>query len=152
MHSLPDNRFDTVPLLDVVKIVEKLKDEFMPEVVYTHHHGDLNIDHRITFNAVLTACRPTSTQTVRETYSFEVPSSTEWAFPNAKDCFLPNVFVDVSPVFTRKVQALGAYTSEIRDYPHPRSPKAIEIIAKRWGVNIGLEMAEAFELVRCIRG
>jgi LmbE family N-acetylglucosaminyl deacetylase len=80
LHSLPDNRLDTVPLLEVVKVVEELVDRIKPEVIYTHHPGDLNIDHGVIHRAVLTATRPVSGQPVREIYAFEVPSSTEWAF------------------------------------------------------------------------
>ena len=80
LYNLPDNRFDTVPLLDVVKIIEELIERLKPEVIYTHHGGDLNIDHVVTHRAVLTATRPVTDQPVQEIYAFEVPSSTEWTF------------------------------------------------------------------------
>src|SRR5690348_5633046 len=80
LHKLPDNRLDTVPLLEVVKIVEELIDGIKPEIIYTHHGGDLNVDRGVIHRAVLTATRPISGQGVREIYAFEVPSSTEWAF------------------------------------------------------------------------
>lgn len=149
--NFPDNRFDTVPLLTIVKAVEEVKEQIKPDVVYTHHQGDLNIDHQMTFKAVLTACRPTKDETVKEIYSFEVPSSTEWNSPNMRNYFMPNVFVDINKTFDKKIEALKAYRSEIREYPHPRSPEAVRAIAMRWGSIVGCEAAEAFELIRSIR-
>jgi LmbE family N-acetylglucosaminyl deacetylase len=148
---LPDNRFDTVPLLDIIKLIEKIKKNVSPEIVFTHHHEDLNIDHCITFKAVMTAFRPLKGESVREMYSFEVPSSTEWNAPLAGSYFRPNYFVDISETLEKKLAAMREYESEIRDFPHPRSPKALSINAKRWGSQIGLEAAEAFELIRMIR-
>jgi LmbE family N-acetylglucosaminyl deacetylase len=149
--NFPDNRFDTVPLLTIVKAVEEIKEQIKPDVIYTHHQGDLNIDHQMTFKAVLTACRPTKDETVKEIYSFEVPSSTEWNSPNTRNYFMPNVFVDITETFDKKIEALQAYKSEIREYPHPRSPEAVRAIAMRWGSTVGYEAAEAFELIRSIR-
>ena len=146
--DFPDNRFDTVPLLDIIKVIEKVKAEIKPEIIYTHHQGDLNIDHRITFNAVLTACRPLKDETVRRILSFEALSSTEWAAPTSQSYFMPNVFIDISDSLSTKIEALKAYKSEIRDYPHPRSVVALEATANRWGIYAGLEYAEAFMLLR----
>ncbi len=149
--DFPDNRFDTVPLLTIVKAIEEVKGEIKPDVVYTHHQGDLNIDHQITFKAVLIACRPIKGETVREIYSFEVLSSTEWSSPHAQDYFMPNVFVDITETFDKKIEAFKTYREEIQKYPHPRSPEALRAIALRWGSTVGCEAAEAFELIRAIR-
>jgi len=149
-RNFPDNRLDTVPLLDIVKAIEEVKGEVKPNAVYTHHQGDLNIDHQITFRAVLTACRPVKNETAKEIYCFEVPSSTEWNSGDAQNYFMPNVFVDVTETFDKKIEALNAYRIESREYPHPRSPQALEIIARRWGISIGRELVEAFKLVRWI--
>jgi len=145
----PDNSFDTVPMLQIVKTIEGLVKRTKPEVIYTHYAGDLNIDHAITFRAVLTATRPLKNNQVKKLYSFEIPSSTEWAFGNFTP-FSPNVFVDVSTTFELKIRALLYYESEAREYPHPRSPEALHSIAKRWGSTGGLEVAEAFQLIRSI--
>jgi LmbE family N-acetylglucosaminyl deacetylase len=150
-RDFPDNRFDTVPLLEIIKAVETVKRKVKPEIIYTHHRGDLNIDHQITFQAVLTACRPVKDETVSEIYSFEVPSSTEWAAPDTATSFRPDVFVDVTGTFSRKIEALKAYRTESRDYPHPRSAEALEIIARRWGLMVGRELVEAFQLVRWLK-
>ena len=149
--TLPDNRFDEVSLLDIVKLVEKRIDEVRPETVYTHHPGDLNIDHRMTFEAVLTATRPVPGSGVRELYTFEIPSSTEWAFHQVQPAFRPNVFVDIGETLEQKLKAIACYDSEVRAYPHPRSLEALRIIAHRWGTVVGLGVAEAFELVRSVR-
>lgn len=149
--DFPDNRFDTVPLLDIIQRLEAVIKEIRPERVYTHHPGDLNIDHRIAFQAVLTATRPVRSCCVRELYTFEVPSSTEWAFQQFRPEFKPNVFVDVSATIETKVKAMSQYESESRSFPHPRSPEALRTMAQRWGTVVGREYVEAFEMVRSIR-
>ena len=151
LYDLPDNRFDTVPLLDIVKTVEELINRFQPQIVYTHHSGDLNIDHIITHRAVMTATRPVENCQVEEIYAFEVASSTEWAFGQFQPAFRPNVFVDISRTLETKIQAMQIYESETQPFPHPRSPEALRAIACCWGSVAGLEAAEAFELVRSIR-
>ena len=133
LHQLPDNRLDTVPLLEVVKLVEELVDRIKPESVYTHHPGDLNVDHGVIYRAVLTATRPMRGQSVREIYSFEVPSSTEWAFQRIEPSFRPNVFVDIAETIEAKIAAMECYESEARKFPHPRSPEALRAIATALG-------------------
>lgn len=149
-EELPDNRFDSIPLLDVVKIVERLVSDVQPHSIYTHHHGDLNVDHRVLHKAVLTATRPLASQVVREIYAFEVPSSTDWAFGRLGP-FRPNYFVDVTATLATKISAMESYRSERREFPHPRSPEALAATARRWGSVVGCEAAEAFELVRSIK-
>ena len=149
--GLSDNRFDELSLLDVVKRVEQQVAKVNPEVIYTHHPGDLNVDHRTTFRATLTATRPLQGCGVRELYAFEVPSSTEWAFQQFQPVFKPNIFVDITSTIELKVQGMERYTSEARAFPHPRSPEALHAIAKRWGSVVGCPYAEAFELIRAVR-
>jgi LmbE family N-acetylglucosaminyl deacetylase len=151
LHALPDNRFDTVPLLEVIKIVESSIVLVRPEIIYTHHGGDLNIDHGIVHRAVLTAARPLPASSVREIYSFEAPSSTEWAFQRMEPVFRPNVFVNIARTIDLKLRALSCYGTEMRAFPHPRSPEGLTVIARRWGSVAGCEAAEAFELIRSIR-
>jgi len=149
--SLPDNMFDSLPLLNVVKIVEGLVEELSPHTIYTHHGGDLNIDHTVTHRAVLTATRPLAGCPVKDVLAFEVPSSTEWAFGRLERSFTPNVFVDVGERIERKIEAMESYEGEARTFPHPRSPEALRAIARRWGTVVGCGYAEAFELVRSVR-
>ncbi|HEY9745064.1 MAG TPA: PIG-L family deacetylase [Oculatellaceae cyanobacterium] len=149
--DFPDNRFDSVDFLDLVKAVEHVKREVQPDIIYTHFEHDLNLDHRLTFQAVLTACRPKPGETLREIYSFETPSSSEWVSPFSGDnVFRPNVFVNVKETLERKIEAMRFYDSELAPYPHPRSPEALRTIAKRWGVACGQPAAEAFILIRKI--
>ncbi len=146
--NLPDNRFDTMPLLEIVRMVEKIVDDFRPDMVLTHHSGDLNVDHEITNRAVLTATRPTEQCKVRRILAFEIPSSTEWSFGQLERSFSPNLFCDVSLTMGRKLKAMEMYATEQRCFPHPRSRKALLAIARRWGSVSGFTMAEAFEIVR----
>ena len=146
--GLPDNRLDTVPLLEIVQRIEDIKRQVMPNTVFTHHWGDLNIDHRITYNAVMTACRPMKGEPVKDIYTFEVPSSSEWAYPRTFD---PTVYIDVGETIARKIKAMRCYRSEMRPAPHPRSAKSLLAIAQRWGSVSGCAYAEAFQLVRSVR-
>jgi len=151
LHGLPDNRFDSLDLLDVVKIVEGLIERWRPAAVYTHHGGDLNVDHQIVGRAVLTATRPVKGHPVRELYAFEIPSSTEWAFQQLSPVFKPNVFVDIEGTLSLKLEGMKLYESEAQAFPYPRSPEALTTIAQRWGSVVGCNAAEAFEAVRLIR-
>ena len=147
--SFPDNRMDSVPLLDVVQALEPIIEQVQPTRVYTHHHGDLNVDHRVTHQAVMTACRPVPGSSVREILTFEVISSTEWATPGVSP-FVPNVFVDISDYLPKKLEALAAYSMEIRAEPHSRSIAHIKALARHRGNSVGVDVAEAYELCRII--
>lgn len=149
--DFPDQRLDTIARLDITKRIERVLDGLGPEIVYTHSAGDLNLDHRITCEAVQVACRPVPGHSVRALYSFEVQSSTEWG-----SGFRPTVFVEIpdadhGEAWRRKVGALACYRNEMRATPHPRSPEGYTALALWRGMTAGYEMAEAFELVREIR-
>ena len=146
--GLPDNRMDTMPLLDIVKYVEAMIADVSPTVVYTHHGGDLNVDHRIVHQAVLTACRPLPGCPVQAIYAFETVSSTEWGSPALGKPFIPNRFVILGEQLGRKLLALECYASEMRAFPHPRSIESIEALARVRGSSIGAAAAEAFSVVR----
>lgn len=148
--GLPDNRLDSQPLLDVIRHVEAYVSEISPQVIYTHHGSDLNVDHAVAHRAVLTACRPLPGSPVKAIYSFEVPSSTEWTSAALGPAFRPNYFVDISTAAKQKHAALDCYREELRPFPHPRSHEAIEALARWRGATCGLALAEAFETVRCI--
>lgn len=149
--DFPDNRLDSVPLLNVVQKIEQIIGEFQPSTVFTHHAGDLNIDHRIVHQAVMTACRPQVGHPVRSILCFEVPSSTEWRTPGIGSAFEPNWFVDISTTLDTKLSALDAYAEEMRDWPHPRSRKGVEALARWRGATVGCDAAEAFMLARCLQ-
>lgn len=151
VYNFPDNRFDTVALLDIIKVVEKEKADFGPEIIFTHHGGDVNIDHQRTFEAVVTACRPMAHEGVKTLLTFETPSGTEWRSPTDPRHFLPNLFAQVSKEdIDAKVRGMESYEFEKRAYPHPRAPESLLIQAQRWGVACGVPCAEAFSLIRSI--
>ncbi len=150
MCKFPDNRMDGVELLDVVKEIEKEVDYFEPDIVYTHHAGDVNVDHTLTHNAVITACRSMPGCSVKTILFFETLSSTEWQMQTSDKIFYPNWFVDISDSFEEKQKVLHLYESEMREFPHTRSYKAIENLAHLRGCTAGTEYAEAFMLGRNI--
>lgn len=149
LNDFPDNRMDSLARLEVIKVVEGFIDRFKPDIIYTHHAGDVNVDHRRVHEAVVTACRPKpGNQGVRTLLFFEVASSTEWQPPVSAMPFTPDWFVDISTTLELKLQALQAYESEMRPWPHSRSIKALEHLARWRGATVGVEAAEAFELGR----
>ena len=143
--DFPDNEMDIISNLEITKKIEEKITKFKPRVVYTHSPFDINVDHRVLYNATLTATRPLADSSVKQVISFEVPSSTEWFFPSK---FSPTIFVNIEKELKAKLNALAAYKDEVRKFPHPRSREGIEIIAKRWGTVSGFKAAEAFYLVR----
>lgn len=145
---LPDNRFDSMEILDLAKLVSKHVKEFKPETVYTHHFGDLNIDHQMCSEAVVIACRPTENETVKQVFMFETLSSTEMAGYGATNVFLPNYFVDIQKQLDRKIESMSCYKSELKNYPHPRSLESIKINAQLWGTKVNTLAVEPFSLFR----
>jgi len=145
----PDNRLDSVPLLDIVKKIESRANEFRPDTVLVHDHTDLNIDHQIANRATLTAFRPEPGSSVNLILSYETLSSTEWQ-DSGQDCFRPNFFFNIENELPIKIAAFGEYLSEHRTYPHPRSCEGIKIQAQRRGIECGCVAAEAFRVIRCI--
>ena len=147
----PDNRLDSLDRLDLIKKIEVEINHYEPEVVYVHHAGDVNIDHRRIHEAVITAARPTPNQRIKSLLSFEVASSTEWQPPHSAPSFQPNWFVEITEQLTRKMLALEMYAAEMRPWPHARSTKALKHLAHWRGAQVGVEAAEAFNLMRRLR-
>ncbi|WP_206484786.1 PIG-L deacetylase family protein [Thalassotalea sp. G2M2-11] len=146
--DFPDNQLDSVSLLEIAQTIERHCLKLQPEVIYTHSQHDLNIDHRLTAQAVVTAFRPLPDSSVKRILAFEVLSSTEWYIePNG---FQANWFSDISEFLPRKLEALACYQEEMRAFPHPRSFQGIDILAKFRGMSVGLEAAEAFQVIRNI--
>lgn len=143
--AFPDNQMDSVPLLEVAQFVEACAGRIKPTLVYTHHAGDLNVDHRVVSQAVLTSFRPQPGTSTREVRTFEVASSTEWAFGQIAPHFRPNLYVDISASWEAKLNALKAYDREMRPHPHSRSYDALYARAQYRGCEMGLPLAEAFE-------
>jgi N-acetylglucosamine malate deacetylase 1 len=151
-HALgfPDNRMDSLPLLDIVQPLETIISKIAPHTIYTHHHGDLNVDHRITHQATLTACRPVPGSPIREILTFEIMSSTEWSGLGLVP-FLANLYVDISEYQQIKMHALDAYGLEMRPAPHSRSMEHLNCLAQHHGYCVGVRAAEAFMVMRMIR-
>lgn len=146
-----DNRLDTIPKMDITFKLKEIIEIVKPQIVYTHHFGDYNWDHRIAFDVSLMACRPNVGDVFpKQIYSYEVLSSTERSFQNNFNVFTPNVFENIKDTIELKKRALQCYRTELRKYPHPRSPEALEYLARKRGNEVGLEFAEAFQLIRKI--
>ena len=140
--GLPDQRLDAVPLLDIIKQIEKISAKICPDIVYTHHWGDLNRDHRVCCEAAMTAFRPSRSKV--EFYCFEVSGNMGLLPPIKMNKFEPDRFVDISSFIEGKVKALSAYKSELRDYPLPLSQKSVLKTAKMRGKKKKVKFAETF--------
>lgn len=144
----PDNRLDTVPLLEIAQGIEEQVRSVQPHCVYTHSAADMNVDHRLTHQAARTALRPQAGMSAVRILGFEIPSSTEWGGSGFGPVFEPTVGIDATPYIERKLAALGCYEPELRQMPHPRSKVAIEALMQWRGAQFGMLHAEAFELIR----
>lgn len=146
IEDLPDNRFDSMDLLDIVKVIEKYKNKIKPDIIFTHFANDMNIDHQLLTKAVLTATRPVPSEIVKEVYSFEILSSTEWNYPLT---FQPDFYVDVTKFMDKKIEAMNKYQSELREYPHTRSLEGIKTNGKYWAMRYGIDgFIEVFKTLR----
>lgn len=151
-YNFSDNRFDSHALLDIVKVVEHEKENFQPDIILTHHGGDLNIDHQLTFQAVMTATRPMQEECVKAVITFETSSATEWQATCDPRTFTPNLFMEISEEdLQAKIDAMAAYQYETREFPHPRSAEALRIMAQYRGYTVGKRLAEAFQIIRFIK-
>lgn len=149
--ELPTVKLDTLPQKELIEHLARRIAEVRPNLLYLPHGGDVNPDHRLTFEAAMVAARPKPGFPIKEVLCYETPSSTEWSAPFDAKAFLPNVFVDISETLPLKLEALAVYRTELKEYPHPRSPEAVSALAKWRGATIGVKAAEAFMLVRMIR-
>lgn len=149
-YDFNDNAMDEYPLIEIVKAVEKAKLKYKPTLVYTHSGADLNVDHKVVANAVLTAFRPQPNEACKELRLFEVASATDYGNSSITGLFSPNLFINISNEWPYKERALKAYSAEMRDYPHSRSIEGIKNLANLRGNQIGYELAEAFEVIRKI--
>ncbi len=148
--GFPENKSDTLALGDVVSVIEKTVQELRPSTVYVSHGGNLNIDHQTAFRAAATALRPVPGSPVAEFFAYEIASSTDWAPPGFGDTFCPNRFVDIGAVLSRKLEALALYAFDMRDEPHARSIKSLEMLARSRGATVGVTAAEAFSVLRIV--
>lgn len=146
--DLPDMKLDTLPHVEINNIIEKTIHDVKPEIIFTHHWGDVNKDHKLVYESTLIAARPTNTNSfIKKVYCYEVVSSSEWDLTQ-QNSFTPNVWVDIEKYIDKKIEAVKLYQSELRKYPHPRSIEGVKIWAKYRGLMVGIRYAEAFYLVR----
>ena len=142
--DLPNQELDQIPLLKIIKEIEKEIFETKANLIFTHHYNDLNLDHRVAYEATITAARPIPNSQVTSIISFEIPAATDWRKPYK---FNPNLYIEISSQLTAKINALKAYEYEFRKPPHPRSKEMTEAVAKRWGSLSGYKASEAFEII-----
>jgi LmbE family N-acetylglucosaminyl deacetylase len=148
--DFPDQKLDTLSFLQIVQAIEPVIKKIKPTIIYTHHGGDLNLDHRIVHRASMTALRPMPLGSYKAIYAFEVASSTEWASAAIGEPFRPDHFVCIEATIERKIEALRAYDKEMRDFPHSRSYDALRALAVVRGASVGLSSAEGFMTLRSI--
>ncbi|MDQ2751007.1 MAG: PIG-L family deacetylase [Actinomycetota bacterium] len=148
VQALPDQRLDTLPLVELTHVVESFVDQVGPDLLYTHFPGDVNSDHAVVARATWIACRPYVVPRLQRFAVYETPSSTEWAWPLDGGAFQPGLFVDVTETLDVKLEAMACYDSEVRDYPHPRSLRALSERAAYWGSRVGRSAAEPFHVLR----
>ncbi|WP_324759584.1 PIG-L deacetylase family protein [Haloarcula sp. GH36] len=150
-HQFPDNQFDSVPLLEIVQTIEREIDTHEPDVVYTHHYSDLNVDHELACRATVTATRPLSDSGVDRVLAFETLSATEWSVTSPDNAFQPTSFVNIEETLDAKLDAISCYQDELREPPHPRTKTTIRNNAEVWGAKAGVPAAEPFSLLREVR-
>lgn len=144
--DFPTAKLDTVPQKSINDALGKVVREIEPHTVFLPFGGDLNIDHRITFECGLVVCRPINGCTVKQLYVYEALSETEWGI----QLFQPTLYMDITQTIDDKWKAMQAYTTELKDFPHPRSREVIEALAVKRGSEAGLKRAEAFTPIRLI--
>ena len=146
--DLPTVKLDTVPQKELNDLISNCIDNVKPQIVYTPHGGDLNKDHRLVFESTMVATRPIPGCPVKKVLCYELLSSTEWGNTLNYGTFTPNFYVDIADTLDTKLKAMAAYKTELKEPPHPRSLKAISILASLRGLNVGIAAAEAFRLIR----
>lgn len=146
--ELPDMKLDTTPHIAINQVIEKVINKVQPDTVFTHFWGDVNRDHQEVYKSTLVAVRPVMGQVVKELYCYRVPSSTEWTPNKADTMFMPNYFVNIEKYAEQKYKAFACYSTELREYPHPRSVQYLRETDKAVGIRIGLFAAEEFVLLR----
>jgi LmbE family N-acetylglucosaminyl deacetylase len=142
--AFPDQRLDTLPLIDVISSLEEIVKKFQPNIIYSQYGGDINRDHEIVFKAMLVACRPIEPQ-IQSIYAFETSSSTEWAYPRN---YVPDTWIDISNTLDSKLAAMSCYAEEVRQWPHPRSLEALRSKAEAAGSQVCLAAAETYMSIR----
>ncbi len=146
--DLPDMKLDSVPHVQINRVIEQAVEEVQPDIVFTHHFGDVNMDHKRVFESTMVAARPTAGSRIKKVYTYETLSSTEWQSADPRQIFVPQAYVDIQDTLEKKAAALELYNQEVREFPHPRSAQAVRNLAAMRGQSVGLYAAEAFGVIR----
>jgi len=150
-YDFPAPRLETTASYQISNELNNLFKKLSIDTIYLPHRGDIHKDHAVIFCAGLVAARPITNYTVKNIYTYETLSETEWAAPFGSDVFIPNVFEEITEYFTQKLEAMNCFKSQLKSFPHSRSIESIESLAKTRGVAVGYPFAEAFALIRSIR-
>ena len=149
--SFPDMRLDTLSHVDINIKIEEFLTQGQYDTIFVHHRNDINMDHRVLFDCVMVAARPTPSQSVKSIYCYYTPSSSEWGAFDNNSIFSPNLFIDIEKNLSKKIEALSMYKDEVQPYPHPRSIENIVNTAKYFGSQVGLYAAEPFQIIRSVQ-
>lgn len=149
--NFPTAKLDTISQKELNDSISNIVKKVKPEMVYAPYEGDLSKDHRLIFEATLVATRPKINSSVKKVLIYEILSETEWGKDLTKKTFTPNIYIDISETLKQKLEAMNAYKSELKKYPHPRSLKIVKVLAEKRGSEAGLKFAEAFILIREIK-
>lgn len=148
--GFPNARLDTVAIDELMKPIERIVDDFRPEIVYLVHGGDIHTDHYAVFTASMSVLKPfyMTKRGIRRVLGYETLSSTDAAPQRSERMFMPNVYSDITPFIDQKLDIMRLYETEIHPEPMPRSPSAIRALARFRGATINTEYAEALTLLR----
>ena len=149
--GLPATRLDAIPLSEVIEAVAGVFERVAPDVAYVPFAGDVHSDHRAVAAASGACVKWFRNPSIREILVYETLSETDFQIDPSQAPFRPNLYVDITPHLEGKLAAVGLYPSETGEFPFPRSPEAIEALARKRGAEAGLQAAEAFMIARKIR-
>jgi N-acetylglucosamine malate deacetylase 1 len=141
--DFPDMNLDTVPHFKLNLKIEEIVEKIKPNVLFTHSSIDINKDHFLINQSTAVITRPGKSY-LEKIYEYEVLSSTEWQRDSA---FIPNTYVNITSYIKKKIESFKQYKTEVRKYPHPRSPEGVKILARYRGLQSGYLFAEAFKLL-----
>jgi len=144
----PAAKLDVIPIQKIIESISKVIFEIKPEIIYLPNRSDAHTDHQITFKTAYSCTKNFRYPFIRKILMYETLSETEFAPALPENTFIPNVFVDITKYFEKKLEIFKIYKSEVMEEPLPRSLGSIKALTKYRGSQIGVEYAEGFMLVR----
>ncbi len=147
-EELPSVRLDTVPQREINDLLLSHFREIRPDILFFPFCGDVNRDHQIVHACGMVAARPVGPADIRAIYSYEALSSTNWNSPGLTPTFIPNAFCDITETIDIKLEAVKAFASELRPYPHERSVESVLALSQYRGGFVNRSHAEAFMCLR----